>query len=134
MKYYLLLTLLFGISANADVSCKIQTQNAFETGQSFDYIAIQIDKTDKEYYTPKNPKNLDRKFKYCKVLAHYFECKFKTILVAEHYRVINYYTGMEILIPEHKETAYHFNKSTYNTLYKCERQITKTIKDILSDD
>lgn len=105
-----------------------------EAQHTFQYITIQVDDVEKEYFTPRDEKQLDRKFKYCKVLAHYFTCKLKTVLVSEHYQVTNYFTGAEILVPEHKETAYHFNHVAYSTLYRCEKEIANTIEGILSNE
>jgi len=132
MKY--LLILLFAFTANAKIECKKATHEIPEFKTSMDYVSIQLNGEEIEYVTPKKDSELDKKYKHCKVLAVYFTCKLRKVTIDAHYRVINYFTGMEILVPEHTENRWLFNKVLYKDKDDCEAKVIRTIEEILSND
>ncbi len=77
--------------------------------------------------------SLDIDYRYCRVLAHYFECKKRKRITPEHYRVINYFTGYEVLVPQNTKTYYVFDKKEYNNIDSCEVAIVKHVTTIIEE-
>ena len=125
--------LLLTSTTQAKVTCEKRVQNLPLIDVS-NYLSIQVDKDEKETIAyGKNTQLLDKKYKHCLVLAHYFSCKPKNVIVPGHYKVINYFSEMEVWIPEHTETKYLFNKKLYALQYYCEKKIASTIREMLID-